>query len=111
VAPSYLSTRSTFAASAAEVVAQRKQDKYTEMACNYHFFSIDFKTFGPINHVGTDFISDLGHCISSITDDPRETFSLLYRLSVAIQWFNAVCFVNSFGNIDVEVRSSQPRHT
>jgi len=25
--------------------------------------------------------------------------------------FNAVCFVISFGNIDVEVRRSKPRHT
>jgi len=103
VAPSYLSMSSACAASAA--------DKYTEIACNYHFFPIAFDTFGRINQVGTDFISALGHRISLITDDPRETFFLFQRLSVAFQRFNAVCFANSFGNIDMEVRRSQPRHT
>ena len=56
-------------------------------------------------------ISALGHRISPNADDPRETYFLFQRLSVAIQRFNAVCFANSFGNIDVEVRRSQQRHT
>ena len=111
VAPSYLRITSACAASAAEAAAERKEKKYYEIACNYHFFPITFDTFGPVNQVGTDFISALGHRISSNTDDPRETFSLFQRLSDAIQRFNAVCFANSFGNIDVEVRCSQPRHT
>jgi hypothetical protein len=106
VAPSYLSITSACAASAAEAAAERKEKKYSDIACNYHFFPIAFETFGPLNQVGTDFISALGHRISSNTDDPRETFFLFQRLSVAIQRFNAVCFSNSFGNIDVEVRRS-----
>jgi hypothetical protein len=56
-------------------------------------------------------ISALGHPTSSNTDDPRETFFIFQRISVAIQRFNAVCFVNSFGNTDVEVGRSQPRYT
>jgi len=108
VAPSYLSISS---ACAAEAAAKRRQDKYTESACNYHIFPIAFEPFGRINQVGTDFISALGHRISSITDDPRETFFFSQRLSVAIKGFNAVRFPNSIGNIDVEVQLSQPRHT
>ena len=111
VAPSYLSISSACAASAAEAAAKRKEEKYTDIACSYHFFPIAFETFGPINQVGTDFISALGHRISCNTDDPRDTFFLFQRLSVAIQRFNAICFANSFGNIDVEVRRCQPRHT
>jgi len=42
---------------------------------------------------------------------PTRDIFLFQRLSGAIQRFNAVCFTNSFGNIDVEVRRSQPRHT
>jgi len=64
-----------------------------------------------INQVGADFISALGHRISTHTDDPRETSFLFQRLSVTIQHFNAVCFANSFGNFEVEVRRNQPRHT
>jgi len=71
-------------ACAAEAAEKRKEDKYTEIACNYHFFPIAFETFGPINQVGTDLVS--AH-ISSITDDPRETCFPFQRLSVAIQRF------------------------
>ncbi len=47
---------------------------------------------GPINSQGTDFIKDLGHRISRLTDDPGETTFLFQRLSVAIQRFNSVYF-------------------
>jgi len=107
VASSYLSISSACAAAAAEAVSKRKEDEYTEIACNYHLLPIAFETFGPIIQVVTDFISALGHRILSITDDLRESF-LSRRLSVAIQRFNADCFANSFGNIDVEVQRSQP---
>jgi len=65
------------------------------MACNHHFFPIAFETFGSSNQVGADFISALGHRISTHTDDPRETYFLSQRLSVTIQRFNAACFANS----------------
>jgi len=61
VAPSYLSISSSCVPSAAEAAAKRKEDKYTEIACNFHFFPIAFEIFG------TDFPSALGHRISSIT--------------------------------------------
>jgi len=51
-------------------------------------FPIAFdQTFGPINLVGTGFVSALGHRISPITDDPRKTFFFFQRVYVAIQWF------------------------
>jgi len=34
---------------------------------SHHFFPIAFETFGPINQVGADFISALGHRISILT--------------------------------------------
>jgi len=40
VALSYLSMSSACAASAAEAATKRKEDKYTEISCNYLFFSI-----------------------------------------------------------------------
>jgi len=77
---------SACATSATEGVAKR----------NYHFFPITFEIFAPIS---TDFISADGHRISSNTDEPRETFFLFQRLSIAIQHFNAVCFANSFATL------------
>jgi hypothetical protein len=40
---------------------------------------------GPINGAGQDFISELGHRISDLTEDPRETSFLFQRISVALQ--------------------------
>jgi len=73
--------------------------------------SFPFETFGPINRISTEFNSALGHRISSNTDDPWETIFLFQRLSVAIQHFDAVWFAHLFGNVDVEMRRNQPRHT
>jgi len=50
---------------------------------------------GPINVVGLEFIIDLAHRISRVTDDPRETSFLFQRILVAIQRFNTVIFSNS----------------
>jgi len=72
---------SACASSAAEAAAKRKEEKYIEIACNHHFFPIAFETFGPINQVSADFISALGHRISTHTDDPRET--------LIVSFFNA----------------------
>ena len=62
----------------AEAATERKENKYSDIACNYHFFPIAFETFGPLNQVGTDFISALSNHFSSNTDDPRETYFLFH---------------------------------
>ena len=87
---------SVCAASAAEAAAQRKESKYAEIMRSHLFYPLAFETMGPINSVGLEFIRDLGHRISRVTDDPRETSFLFQRISVAIQRFNAVVFSNSF---------------
>jgi hypothetical protein len=51
----------------------------------YLFFPLAFETMGPINGAGQDFISELGHRISDLTEDPRETSFLFQRISVALQ--------------------------
>jgi len=111
VAPSYLSMSSACAASAAEAAAKHNEEKYIEIACNHHFFPSPLRRSVLTMSVHADFISALSHRISTHTDDPRETFFLFQRLSVTIQRFNAVCFANSFGNFEVEVRRKQPRYT
>jgi hypothetical protein len=54
----------------------------------------------PSNAGGQRFISELGHRITAVTDDPRETSFLFQRLSVAIQRYNAVSLANSFQTSD-----------
>jgi hypothetical protein len=63
-----------------------------------------------INRDGQDFIGELGHRMSAITEDPRETAFFFQRLSAAVQRFNAVCFSNSFDHTHDDT-ANQPRHT
>jgi hypothetical protein len=73
------------------------------------------ETLGPINAECQRFISELGHRITAVTDDPRETSFLLQRLSVAIQSYSAVSLTNSFQindrNDDSFHTTSLPKHT
>jgi hypothetical protein len=110
VALSYLNFTSSSAGSAAEAAASRKEEKYSDISSNYLFFPLAFETFGPINHVGCDFLSLLGHRLSLVSDDPRESFFLFQRLSVSIQRFNSVCFRSSFGDLPIHFLD-QPRRT
>src|SRR5664279_2698170 len=101
-AASYLGITSSNAAAAAEAAARRKEDKYSDISRTHLFFPVAFETFGPINQSGTDFLATLGHRLSLISDDPRESYFLFQRLSMAIQRFNTVCFINSVGNIQAQ---------
>jgi len=105
-----LGISSSIAASAAEAAAKRKEAKHIEICRSHHFFPIAIETFGPINEIGSAFISALGHRISLVTDDRHETFFLFQSLSVAVQRFNAVSFTNSFGNTCKQF-VDQPRRT
>jgi len=84
--------------------------KYAEIAQTHLFYPLAFEIMRPINVVGLEFISDLGHRISEVTDDPRDTSFLFQRISVATQRFNAVIFSNSFCHTD-DCTASIPRHT
>ena len=90
--------------------AQRKDSKYADIAQTHLFFPLAFETMGPINAAGHAFISEIGHRITSVTDDPRETSFLYQRLSIALQRFNSACLSNSFcfDNTDLTTR---PKHT
>ena len=110
VAASYVAKSSAHAAAAAEAAAQRKEDKYADIAQVHLFYPLAFETMGQINSVGQEFLSDLGHRISLVTDDPRETSFLYQRISIALQRFNAVVFSNSFGHIH-DNTANLPKHT
>src|SRR6218665_2581319 len=101
VAPSYLPQTSSLVGAAAELVANRKISKYSELTTSYHFVPIAFETMGPINSSGVALIKELGRRMTLITGDIKETSYLFQRLSVAIQRLNAVALRGSFLQPDI----------
>ena len=92
LAASYVGSTSIEAGSAAEGAASKKMSKYLDLSHSYEFFPVAFETLGPLNSVGSDFISDIGKAMSRASGDPREASFLRQRLSIALQKHNAICF-------------------
>ena len=101
-AGSYLSNVASTAGGVAEMAAERKHEKYTELEKSYIFQPISFETFGPINSSGHAFICELGRRISAVSGDARNTAFLYQRLSVTVQRFNAIAFRGSFITADLD---------
>ena len=99
LAPSYVAVRAQVTGSAAQAAAERKVLKYAGLPASHLFVPMAIETLGPINEAGHSFLSELGRRLSTISDDPRETFFLFQRISILIQRFNEVAFR---GNFDVE---------
>jgi hypothetical protein len=103
LAASYLPSTSTTAGSAAQLASARKESKYATLTSTYDFVPIALETSGPIGKKTTSFLRELGRRLTAITDDHRETSFLFQRLSIAVQRFNAVCFLGSFpAQIDID---------
>ena len=98
LATSYLSSTSITAGSAAELAANRKEEKYVELTTTHTFVPLAFETLGPICSKALVFLRELGRRLTLATDDNRETVFLFQRLSIAIQRFNAVCFAGTLSN-------------
>ena len=97
-AASYLPSTSISAGSAAELAAVRKQAKYAELTQRYEFVPIAVESHGSYSATVTALLADLGRRRRSIaTSDAKETAHLFQRLSIALQRFNAVCVIDSFG--------------
>jgi hypothetical protein len=96
LANSYIDVTSSVPGGAAEGAANRKQDKYRELARSYCFTPIALETLGPINTNAVSFLSELGRRLSACTGDDRETAFLYQRLSISVQRFNCVAFLGSF---------------
>jgi hypothetical protein len=96
LAESYLASTSTTAGAAAEGAASRKELKYQALASTHAFIPLAFETLGPINSKAISFFNELGHRLSTLTGEPRETAFLFQRISIAVQRFNSICFHGSF---------------
>jgi hypothetical protein len=56
------------------------------------FFPLAIGTLGPVNCDEQDFIGELGHRMSAITEDPQETAFLFQRLSAAAAFQRSLLF-------------------
>jgi hypothetical protein len=96
LADSYLRVTSTTPGGASEAAADRKEQKYETLASTYNFIPLAFETFGPINTKATQFLSDLGRHLTTVSGEKREGSFLFQRLSIVIQRFHSICFHGSF---------------
>jgi len=95
VANSYVDV-STSPGGAAEQAAERKTLKYSFLQSTFSFQPLAFESLGPMHASAIDFISELGHRLTSVSGDPRESAYLFQRLSLSIQRYNAITFTGSF---------------
>ena len=100
LASSYLTRTAREAGAAAEQASMRKMEKYNILADNYHFVPVALETLGPLCAEASTFIADLGHRLSTISGDQRETHFLHQRLFLQVQRFNAVAFRSTFTSPD-----------
>ena len=86
---------STDVGSAAKAAAERKAARYSALS-SYIFIPFTVETLSPVNEAGDSFLAQVGKLLSSMSDDPRETFFLFQRISVIIQRFNEIAFRGTF---------------
>ena len=73
MADSYVASAAREARSVAELVATKKEDKYSGLAADYLFQPIAVETLGPVNESASDFLSLLAEKISHHSGNERET--------------------------------------
>ena len=76
--------------------AALKHQKYAALAATHCFVPVAVETLGSWNEEGLSFITELGRRTSLITGDPRESAFLFQRLSMAVQYGNAVSCLGTF---------------
>ena len=65
------------------------------------FQPVAIETLGPLNTSALNFLSEVGHWLTSLSGDSHETSFLFQRLSVLIQCFNCALITDSFCFSDV----------
>jgi len=95
VAESYISI-SASPGGAAEHAVAKKSAKYSSLPSSHIFQPMALETLGPINTTGITFFSELGHRLTDVSGDPRETSYLFQRVSLAVQRYNSVTFTRHF---------------
>jgi len=75
--------------------------KYSNLASNFTFQPIAVENLGAFSLSTLEFLSDLGHKLSSFSGEERASSFLFQRLSVSLQRFNSVLLHDTFVTDDV----------
>ena len=94
-APTYLSATSVKAGTGAELLANKKLEKYQDLEQRYIFCPVAVETMGPIDEESSKLLSAIDRHITEHTGEPRESQFLYQRLSIIIQRGNAASFKGS----------------
>jgi len=80
----------------ADKAAANKSSRYRDLAGTHLFFPVAIETAGTWNQMAIELVQEIGRRITLVTEDTRETVFLFQRLSIALQWGNAVSFHSTF---------------
>ena len=96
VADSYVVGSAREAGSAAKTAALRNKAKYATLQRTHLFQPVVVESLGTVEEATSSFLTELGHRISALSGDNRETSFLFQRISVVVQRFNSVLLRESF---------------
>ena len=95
VAASHINSAASRAGAPSECAENKKRSKYSSLCNMYQFNPVAIETMGPWGPNAGDFIAEIGKRLSTVTGDPRSTAFLRQRISMAVQWGNAICIKES----------------
>ena len=98
LAQSYIDRAATVVGAVAEMVAERK---LANLASNFTFHPIAVDSLSAFSMSTLEYLSDLGHKLSSFSGEERASSFLFQRLSVSLQRFNSVLLHDTFVIDDV----------
>ena len=86
---SHLNRTVHVAGAAAEFAPDAKIRKYADLPLDVTFVPVAVQTLGSICSEGTEFITELGRRIASVSGDPHDSALLFQRISIVVQRGNA----------------------
>ena len=95
VAASHIKSAASRVGAPSELAEDKKRKKYLALGNLYKFTPVAIETLGPWGPTADSFIRELGKRLSLVTGDPRSADFLRQRISLALQWGNAVCIKQS----------------
>jgi hypothetical protein len=94
-APSYISKTSIIPGSAATLREDDKTRKYGNLLDSFVFIPVAIETTGVVGPKGLKFLQDVGRRLRETTGEPRSTFFLLQKISLAVQRGNAASILGA----------------
>ena len=95
VAASHINSAASRTEAPSEAAEVKKRNKYSSQSQGQNFTPVAVEMLGPWGPDASAFVSELGKRLSEVTGDPRSAAFLRQKISLAVQWGNAVCIKQS----------------